>query len=635
MQKYLTILLCLLSTAVFSQTIQVEGYTFGEGNRGYISNVYVRIQHPDTKENLAETYTDKEGFFKVEIPKIKSVNVFAKKTQYKMSELDLKVDKEKMFVKIEMRKEPGYLFEVTLADKKESPGSPTSAITGALIEIYNNTERKSELVIKDSEQPEFDVNFKKGNHYTMLIRKPGYLSKRMEAFVDVDGCILCFEGVGRVQPGVADNLTDDNAAGVLLANVELEPIFAGKTLEIENIYYDLGKWNITRKAREQLKKVILMLEDNPNLTMELGSHTDSRGKSEFNRDLSEKRANASVEFILKNGNVTRDRVISRGYGEQVILNKCSDGVDCTEAEHSINRRTELKILNVESLNVYKPLAQMKEEEFLEKEVLNQEEVQVTGDQTLQQFLDEKNKEQKNKASEEEIPVEDMKDSAMAKAAADAAYAKELAAKQAAAKESDAIAKAEQQRAATAEKEAAAKAAMTKAKAEQNIAKQELEAASLADPKLESVAKDAQELEQEEVEAGLEEGKELLDKAPTLVSLEESTDGEMHETMEDEVEIISDAPALVDSIEKARPVAATGGLAGHKVVIKKNVGMLSSSSDIVKRHDKLEIYLADDGKVWYMMGGFNSREEAQEALDSFIKTTYPDAFIANFEAGTLK
>lgn len=616
MQKYLTILICLFSTLAFSQTVTVEGYCFGEGNRGYISNVYVRIQHPDTRENLAETYTDKDGYFTVEVPKLKSINVFAKKTQYKMAELDLKLNDDKLFVKIEMRKEPGYLFEVTLADKKESPGSPTSAITGALIEIYNNTERRPELVIDDSEQPEFDVNFKKGNHYTMLIRKPGYLSKRMEAFVDVDGCILCFEGVGRVKPGVADNLTDDNAAGVLLANVELEPIFEGKTLEIENIYYNLGKWNITRKGREQLKKVILVLEDNPNLTIELGSHTDSRGKTAFNKNLSEKRAQASVDFILKNGNVDRDRVISKGYGEEELLNKCADGVQCTEAEHSINRRTELKILNVESMNVYKPLAQMKEEEFLEQEVLKQTEVKVTGDQTLQQYLDEQ-AEKKEPAQElGKLAVEDT-------VAIEKRNKAKILAEQMAAQDKKEQLDAEMDRPIV-EKTDTVSEKLKEQKLEEMEAKANTDKVTLDIPDSKSMQESKDQMEQfaEEV---------------TNADITAVTSTEKPVKVEEQ---ISKAPAIdkTDQIALGDVDTAnvlTTGLSGHKVVIKKNDTMLSPDDDIFKRHDKLELYLADDGRVWYMMGGFRSREEAQTALDSFIKVTYPDAFVATFESGTLK
>jgi len=339
MRYFYLLFAIVLPYLVGGQEVLVEGYTFQEGNRGYLDNVAIKILDSGTKAVLCETVSDREGYFSCTISDAQSLRVSARRTMYKMKELDMDrlVGEEKMFIKIEMSKEPGYLFEVTLAEKRMGPGMPTDAIKNARIEIWNNTTRQPVLEIIDSENPEFDVNFKKGNHYTILIRKPGYLSKRMEAYVDVDGCILCFEGVGQVQPGVTDNLTDGNAAGVLLANVELEPIFEGKTLDIENIYYGLGRWNITKKAREQLGKVILLMEDNPNLKLELGSHTDSRGKSAFNKNLSEKRARASVDYIVNNSGISRSRVVSKGYGEEVIINKCKDGVKCSEMEHGINR----------------------------------------------------------------------------------------------------------------------------------------------------------------------------------------------------------------------------------------------------------------------------------------------------------
>lgn len=85
------------------------------------------------------------------------------------------------------------------------------------------------------------------------------------------------------------------------------------------------------------------MKDNPTVKVEVSSHTDSRASTEYNQTLSQKRADASVDYIVSQG-ISRERIIGKGYGETKLLNGCADGVTCTEAQHAINRRTEMKVL---------------------------------------------------------------------------------------------------------------------------------------------------------------------------------------------------------------------------------------------------------------------------------------------------
>ena len=575
MRYFYLLFAIVLPYLVGGQEVLVEGYTFQEGNRGYLDNVAIKILDSGTKAVLCETVSDREGYFSCTISDAQSLRVSARRTMYKMKELDMDrlVGEEKMFIKIEMSKEPGYLFEVTLAEKRMGPGMPTDAIKNARIEIWNNTTRQPVLEIIDSENPEFDVNFKKGNHYTILIRKPGYLSKRMEAYVDVDGCILCFEGVGQVQPGVTDNLTDGNAAGVLLANVELEPIFEGKTLDIENIYYGLGRWNITKKAREQLGKVILLMEDNPNLKLELGSHTDSRGKSAFNKNLSEKRARASVDYIVHNSGISRSRVVSKGYGEEVIINKCKDGVKCSEMEHGINRRTELKILGIGDITNYKSLAQMKREEYLEAEVLSGGEVRVEAGEDVESVLS-------NAEQTIDSPAVPMVPSRPSDTAID---------------------------------DMPGLPAVIPAEKKSPAADQRPTPVTVVEEVTQTVAPSPETRPAPPVE-----------QMPAMT--EEKNDGHLEELMYTESKPAPPATPI--------DTGANAFLNGHKVVIYKG-SMLSEDHIINKRHSGIELYMAADGKVWYLLGGFRSRQQAMEAHKSFLSVTYPDSYVVTFENGDIQ
>ncbi|GGK83939.1 cell envelope biogenesis protein OmpA [Rufibacter glacialis] len=115
-----------------------------------------------------------------------------------------------------------------------------------------------------------------------------------------------------------------------------------QAIAIENIYYDLDKWNIRPDAAVELDKVVQMLKDNPSIKIELGSHTDSREGHGYNQLLSERRAQSAVEYLVSKG-IARNRLTWKGYGETMLINGCADGVECTEDQHQLNRRTEFKI----------------------------------------------------------------------------------------------------------------------------------------------------------------------------------------------------------------------------------------------------------------------------------------------------
>ena len=130
---------------------------------------------------------------------------------------------------------------------------------------------------------------------------------------------------------------------VLVQNLFLEPIEINKAIRIENIYYDFDKWNIRSDAAAELDKLVKIMNENPTIWIELGSHTDSRGKDAYNLTLSQKRAESAVAYIISRG-ISKNRIEAKGYGETQLLNKCANNVECSEADHQLNRRTEFKIV---------------------------------------------------------------------------------------------------------------------------------------------------------------------------------------------------------------------------------------------------------------------------------------------------
>lgn len=113
---------------------------------------------------------------------------------------------------------------------------------------------------------------------------------------------------------------------------------------LKNILYDFDKSNIRPDAAIILDNVVSVMKQNPSLKIELSSHTDSRGNDKYNLELSQRRAEAAVNYLVANG-IERNRLIAKGYGETKLLNRCANGVNCSEEEHQANRRTEIKVLN--------------------------------------------------------------------------------------------------------------------------------------------------------------------------------------------------------------------------------------------------------------------------------------------------
>ncbi len=119
----------------------------------------------------------------------------------------------------------------------------------------------------------------------------------------------------------------------------------GDVFTLDNIYYDLDKYFIRPEAAKELDKVVGLMKKYPTMQIELRSFTDSRASDVYNLRLSERRARAAFDYLVRKG-VTPSRLVARGYGESELVNDCVDGTNCEDAEHRLNRRTEFKILSV-------------------------------------------------------------------------------------------------------------------------------------------------------------------------------------------------------------------------------------------------------------------------------------------------
>ncbi len=163
-------------------------------------------------------------------------------------------------------------------------------------------------------------------NYNIRVEKPNYFSARK-----------AFSTIGRSIR--RDTLTQFQTDITFELDVILDQIVIEKTIVLNNIYYDLDKAEIRTDAAFMLDSLVLILEDNPEIYIELGSHTDDRNTDEYNLDLSQRRAKSAVDYLIGHG-IPSKRVLAKGYGETKLIIENAK----TEADHQINRRTEFKVL---------------------------------------------------------------------------------------------------------------------------------------------------------------------------------------------------------------------------------------------------------------------------------------------------
>lgn len=188
-----------------------------------------------------------------------------------------------------------------------------------ILNNVNIAEQKNTITDKDGL---FVFHVKKQADYTIYGKKDSYFSQT-ETISTTD--------------------YDRNATLFIVLEICMEKTDCGKAITLKNIHYDLDKDLIRDDAKPELQRLAQFMIDNPDISIEISSHTDSRASNEYNLDLSQRRANKAIEYLVSLG-ISRDLLTGVGYGETKLLNECADGVQCTEGQHQLNRRTEFKVI---------------------------------------------------------------------------------------------------------------------------------------------------------------------------------------------------------------------------------------------------------------------------------------------------
>lgn len=269
--------------------------------------------------------TDKNGA--VQFPALPNRNYkfMASKDGFLPATVEAQTQNKPITVQIPLQQQGGLNLEVTVLDKKTK-----EPLRDANVKVVNmNTQVPVKAQTDENGKAMFEVET--GSNY------------RLEASKDIPN----EPNVRYLAVSSTVTTVGKQAPGMVYATLELEKVKKGVAIKVENIYYDLDKWNIRPDAAKELDKLVKILLDNPTLEIELSSHTDCRATAEYNRQLSTKRAESAVKYIISRG-VNKNRLVAAGYGESRLVNKCAcEGnvkSNCTDEQHQENRRTEFKIL---------------------------------------------------------------------------------------------------------------------------------------------------------------------------------------------------------------------------------------------------------------------------------------------------
>ncbi|WP_442787990.1 OmpA family protein [Flavobacterium suncheonense] len=216
------------------------------------------------------------------------------------------------------------LLKGTITDKETA-----AALPGAKVSLFDaNMELIKAVEANENGDFAFEENIDCDKKYYVRAENPDYETKEISVSIPLK--------------------SGESRADIALEK-RIKPIDVGtdlaKIFDISIIYFDLDKWNIRPDAAVDLEKIIAVMKQYPNMKVDIRSHTDSRQTHKYNERLSDRRAKSTLEYMVKNG-IERSRLSAKGFGETQLVNGCSDGVPCSEAEHQKNRRSEFIILSM-------------------------------------------------------------------------------------------------------------------------------------------------------------------------------------------------------------------------------------------------------------------------------------------------
>lgn len=224
---------------------------------------------------------------------------------------------------------------------------PDGPLNGATVKVKNLTSLGSDESKKETTTNQFQFVLDSDQKYRVVVDADGYYPDSLE--FNTAGIIddYTVNKTFRLNPEpvvVKEDPKPTNTDPISdKPGYKTETIVTNQAIRLNNIYYDLDDDKILKASEKDLNFLLNLMNQYPDMVIELSSHTDSRGRDAYNEDLSQRRSDSAKKWLVRKG-ITSSRIVPKGYGETLLVNQCANGVKCSEDEHQQNRRTEFKIL---------------------------------------------------------------------------------------------------------------------------------------------------------------------------------------------------------------------------------------------------------------------------------------------------
>jgi outer membrane protein OmpA-like peptidoglycan-associated protein len=299
-----------IDTNIVAENVLFKGMLNSEGKK--MSNVSLKLYNGDSLQQTAKS--DGMGLFQFTLnTQVPEYTIFASKPGYESKEITLITSDYKntntAIIRIEM-------IEKERLDVNGVIKSRDTVIVNAQIDLYSNMEDMKTQLTDNNGAFKFSLN--PDGEYSMTVNKKGMLPKKVDVAIE----------------NIGEN-------GDLDLAIEMDSIKVNEVLTM-NIYYEFDKSDIKHASELELDKFIAFMKINQSIQIEISAHTDEKGTDAYNLNLSKERARNVMNYLLEEGRINKKRIISKGYGESMLLIKNAQAED----EHQKNRRTEIKIIGL-------------------------------------------------------------------------------------------------------------------------------------------------------------------------------------------------------------------------------------------------------------------------------------------------
>jgi len=225
-------------------------------------------------------------------------------------------------------KNSSRLFRITLPESlvTKSKGNVVKGVvtnantnmpTGGWVELFDLKENKMIAKVKaDSVEGNYLMVLPGGSEYALYIRKPGFLFQSLHF-----------------------NYEESTESIPVIKDIKLMPVQQNATVVLNNLFFDLNKYELKQNSTTELEEVVNFLNQNPTIRIEIGGHTDNSGTEPYNLQLSEKRANSVAEYLLEH-QIEKQRIITKGYGSKNPISP-----NDSDENRQLNRRIEFKVIS--------------------------------------------------------------------------------------------------------------------------------------------------------------------------------------------------------------------------------------------------------------------------------------------------